>query len=257
MFDNTMLSRIGYPFAGVVIIVAVWALACWLLKIPEVVLPAPDQVAIAFANSFGLLMREGWVTLVETVLGFALAMAVGLPLAVAIANSRPLNLMFYPLLVALQSVPKVALAPIVLVWLGTGLESKLAIVWLVAFFPIIIDTAAGLRSTPRELIQLAHSLKASPWQIFYKVQFPAALPFVLTGAKVAITLAVIGAVIGEFMGSSSGLGYLLLSATSQLNTPLAFAALFALSFLGLGVYAVVELVEVAIARWLPPRAAGH
>jgi NitT/TauT family transport system permease protein len=190
-------------------------------------------------------------------LGFLLALVVGIPLAVAIANSRALNLMFYPLLVALQSVPKVALAPIVLVWLGTGLESKLAIVWLVAFFPIIIDTAAGLRSTPRELIELARSLKASPWQIFYKVQFPAALPFVLTGAKVAITLAVIGAVIGEFMGSSSGLGYLLLSATSQLNTPLAFAALFALSFLGLGVYAVIEIIELLLGRWLPPKPAGH
>jgi NitT/TauT family transport system permease protein len=191
------------------------------------------------------------------VLGFALALGIGLPLAVAIANSRRLNLMFYPLLVGLQSVPKVALAPIVLVWLGTGLESKLAIVWLVAFFPIIIDTAAGLKSTPRELVELARSLKASPWQLFYKVQFPAALPFVLTGAKVAITLAVIGAVIGEFMGSSAGLGYLLLSATSQLNTPLAFAALFALSFLGMAVYALVELVEMLLTPWLPPKGHGH
>lgn len=250
-------SRLGYPLAGVVIILAVWALACWLFKIPQVVLPAPVEVAVAIAHGLPLLLREGWVTLTETVLGFALALALGLPMAVAIANSRPLNLMFYPLLVALQSVPKVALAPIVLVWLGTGLESKLAIVWLVAFFPIIIDTAAGLRATPPQLIELARSLRASPWQVFYKVQFPAALPFVLTGAKVAITLAVIGAVIGEFMGSSEGLGFLLLSATSQLNTPLAFAALFALSFLGLAVYAVVELVEIALAPWLPPRGTGH
>ncbi|MGO4714604.1 ABC transporter permease [Bradyrhizobium sp. 2TAF24] len=255
--SRATISQIGYPFAGVVLICVLWAVACSLFKIPEAVLPSPDSVAIAFVDSFGLLLREGWVTLAETVLGFVLAFAVGVPMAVAIANSRPLNLMFYPLLVALQSVPKVALAPIVLVWLGTGLESKLAIVWLVAFFPIIIDTAAGLRATPRDLVQLARSLKASPWQIFYKVQFPAALPFVLTGAKVAITLAVIGAVIGEFMGSSHGLGFLLLSATSQLNTPLAFAALFALSFLGLGVYAVVEIVEVLLARWLPPRAVGH
>src|SRR5262249_5155130 len=142
--------------------------------------------------------------------------AVGLPLAVAVANSRPLNLMFYPVLIALQSVPKVALAPMILVWLGTGLESRLAIVWLVAFFPIIVDTAAGLRATPKELLELAHSLNASPLQVFLKVQLPAALPFVVTGAKVAITLAVIGAVIGEFVGSSEGLGFLLLSATSQL-----------------------------------------
>jgi len=254
---NDTFSRIAYPLAGVVILIAIWSGAVHILKVSPAVLPSPESVAVAFVQWFPLLLKEGWVTLQETVLGFLLALAVGIPLAVAIANSRPLNLMFYPLLVALQSVPKVALAPIVLVWLGTGLESKLAIVWLVAFFPIIIDTAAGLRATPRELIELARSLKASPWQVFYKVQFPAALPFVLTGAKVAITLAVIGAVIGEFMGSSSGLGYLLLSATSQLNTPLAFAALFALSFLGLGVYAVIEVIELMLSRWLPPKPAGH
>jgi len=251
------ISRIAYPLAGVVILIAIWSGAVHLLKVSPAVLPAPEAVLMAFVQWFPLLLKEGWVTLQETVLGFLLALVVGIPLAVAIANSRALNLMFYPLLVALQSVPKVALAPIVLVWLGTGLESKLAIVWLVAFFPIIIDTAAGLRSTPRELIELARSLKASHWQVFYKVQFPAALPFVLTGAKVAITLAVIGAVIGEFMGASSGLGYLLLSATSQLNTPLAFAALFALSFLGLGVYAVIEVIELLLSRWLPPKPAGH
>lgn len=254
---SSLTGRILYPLAGVVILVAVWWGYCVAFNVPTAVLPTPDKVFAAFVQRFDLLLREGWVTLQETMLGFALALGIGLPLAVAIANSRRLNLMFYPLLVGLQSVPKVALAPIVLVWLGTGLESKLAIVWLVAFFPIIIDTAAGLKSTPRELIELARSLKASPWQLFYKVQFPAALPFVLTGAKVAITLAVIGAVIGEFMGSSAGLGYLLLSATSQLNTPLAFAALFALSFLGMAVYALVELVEVLLAPWLPPKTHGH
>lgn len=257
MTGSDLAGRIGYPLAGIFILVAVWWGYCVAFSVPTAVLPTPDKVAVAFVHRFDLLLSEGWVTLQETVLGFALALGIGLPLAVAIANSRRLNLMFYPLLVGLQSVPKVALAPIVLVWLGTGLESKLAIVWLVAFFPIIIDTAAGLKSTPRELVELARSLKASPWQLFYKVQFPAALPFVLTGAKVAITLAVIGAVIGEFMGSSAGLGYLLLSATSQLNTPLAFAALFALSFLGMAVYAVVELVEVLLAPWLPPKGHGH
>ena len=126
-----------------------------------------------------------------------------------------------------------------------------------AFFPIIVDTVAGLRATPRELLELAHSLRATRLQIFLKVQFPAALPFVITGAKVAITLAVIGAVIGEFVGSSEGLGYLLLSATSQLDTPLAFAALFALSFLGVFVYLLVELAERLIAPWLPPAPERH
>lgn len=251
------LTRIGYPLAGVIVILAIWTLTCWLGNLPSVVLPTPDQVAFAFFGNLPLLLAESWVTLKETLYGFGLALLLGIPMAVAVANSRTLNLMFYPLLVALQSVPKVALAPIILVWLGPDLESKLAIAWLVAFFPIIVDTAAGLRATPKELVELAHSLKASRLQILFKVQFPAALPFVVTGAKVAITLAVIGAVIGEFVGSSEGLGFLLLTATSQLNTALAFAALFALSLLGLAVYLLVELFEWAIASWLPPAAERH
>ncbi len=252
-----LATQIGYPLAGVVLIVAAWALVCWAGNLPTVVLPTPDKVLHAFVGRFDLLMSEGWVTLKETLYGFILAVALGIPIAVAVANSRPLNLMFYPLLIGLQSVPKVALAPIILVWLGTGMESKLAIVWLVGFFPIIVDTAAGLRATPRELLELAHSLRATPMQIFLKVQFPAALPFVITGAKVAITLAVIGAVIGEFVGSSEGLGYLLLSATSQLDTPLAFAALFALSFMGVFVYLGIEVAERLAAPWLPPAAQRH
>jgi NitT/TauT family transport system permease protein len=252
-----LITQIGYPLAGIILILAAWALACWAGNLPTVVLPTPDKVFYSFVNRFDLLMSEGWVTLKETLYGFILAVVIGIPMAVAIANSRALNLMFYPLLIGLQSVPKVALAPILLVWLGTGIESKLAIVWLVAFFPIIVDTTAGLRSTPRELLELAHSLRATPLQIFLKVQFPAALPFVITGAKVAITLAVIGAVIGEFVGSSEGLGYLLLSATSQLDTPLAFAALFALSFMGVFVYLLVELAERLAAPWLPPSSQRH
>jgi NitT/TauT family transport system permease protein len=252
-----LASQIGYPLAGTLLLIALWTFVCVYGNLPTVVLPTPDKVLHAFIARFDLIVSEGWVTLKETLYGFILALVVGIPMAVAVANSRALNLMFYPLLIGLQSVPKVALAPIILVWLGTGIESKLAIVWLVAFFPIIVDTVAGLRSTPRELLELARSLRASPMQIFLKVQLPAALPFIFTGAKVAITLAVIGAVIGEFVGSSEGLGFLLLSATSQLDSPLAFAALFALSFLGMFVYVLVELAERLAAPWLPPAPQRH
>ncbi len=250
-------SQIGYPLFGTVVLIALWAFLCVYGNVPTVVLPTPDKVLYAFIARFDLIVSEGWVTLKETIYGFILALVIGIPMAVAVANSRALNLMFYPLLIGLQSVPKVALAPIVLVWLGTGIESKLAIVWLVAFFPIIVDTVAGLRSTPPQLLELARSLRATPMQVFIKVQLPAALPFIFTGAKVAITLAVIGAVIGEFIGSSEGLGFLLLSATSQLDSPLAFAALFALSFLGMFVYLLVELAERLAAPWLPPEPQRH
>lgn len=254
---KSTLARIAYPFVGVAVTLALWQAVCSVWSIPTAVLPTPLQVAEAVIKNWQALVLDGWVTLKATLYGFALALLLGIPLAVAVSTFRRINLMFYPLLVALQSVPKVALAPILLVWLGTGMESKLAIAWLVAFFPVLVDTAAGLQATPKELLELARSLRASPWQLFAKVKFPAALPFVITGAKVAVTLAVIGAVIGEFVGSSEGLGFLLLSATSQINTPLAFAALFALSVLGMATYFLVVVAEKAISGWLPPPPPAH
>jgi NitT/TauT family transport system permease protein len=240
------MSRLVWPLAGILLILATWQAAVSLLALPIAVLPGPVRVWDAMMSHRTALLEEGWVTFEECLYGFAIAFGIGVPLAVAVSNSRILNRMFYPLLIGTQSVPKVALAPIVLVWLGTGLESKLAIVFLVAFFPIVVDTATGLKATPHDLIELAQSLRASAWQIFAKVQFPAALPFVLSGCKVAITLAVIGAVIGEFVGSNAGLGNLLLTANSQVDTPLAFAALFGLALLGLLLYGAVALVEMLL-----------
>lgn len=239
-----------YPTVGLLLLLVAWHLYVLEFKVSIAVLPTPAQVLEALIAKRDLLLSEGWVTLKECLYGFALAFALGVPLAVAVANSRTLNQMFYPLLIATQSVPKVALAPIVLVWLGTGLESKLAIAWMVAFFPIVVDTATGLRATPPDLLELAQSLRASRLQVFMKVQFPAALPFVLSGAKVAVTLAVIGAVIGEFVGSTEGLGNLLLVANSQVDTPLAFAALVALALLGIALYGAVALLEMALAPWI-------
>ena len=242
------------PPLGILLVLAGWHVYCVEFKVATAVLPTPGLVFQSMWEKRDLLISEGWVTMKETLYGFALAFVLGVPLAVVVTNSTTLNLMFYPLLIATQSVPKVALAPVLLVWLGTGIESKLAIVWLVAFFPIIVDTSAGLRSTPRELLELARSLRASRWQVFAMVQFPAALPFIMAGAKVAVTLAVIGAVIGEFIGSNDGLGTLLLTANSQVNTPLVFACLFGLSVIGLVSYGAVVLVERLLAPWLPPGA---
>lgn len=250
------LKPVIYPPLGLAIVVLVWHLSCEMFKLPTAVLPKPGLVLAAAINRWDLLWSEGLVTLAETVYGFLLALVLGVPIAVAITSSRTLSLMVQPILIALQSVPKVALAPILLVWLGTGIESKLAIAWLVAFFPIVVDTAAGLQATPPSLLELARSLKASWWQIFIKVKLPAALPHIITGSKVAVTLAVIGAVIGEFIGSTSGLGYLLMTATSQIDTPLAFAALFALAALGILVYLAVVAVEWLLSPLLPHKA-GH
>jgi NitT/TauT family transport system permease protein len=251
------LARSIYPFVGLVVIVAAWQAYVDVFNVNPVVLPSPAAIFEATVVHFSELVRHTWPTFVECILGFALAIGIGIPIAVALSSSTILNLTLYPILIAMQSVPKVAVAPIILVWFGLGIESKLAIAFLVAFFPIVVDTATGLNATPVGLLELAKSLRASRWQIFWKVQLPSALPFVFAGAKVAVTLTVIGAVIGEFVGSSEGLGFLLLRATSQLDSPLAFAALFALSFLGMFVYVLVELAERLAAPWLPPAPQRH
>jgi NitT/TauT family transport system permease protein len=249
--STVRLKRYGYPLAGALFLLVVWHFCVLLFGLPVVVLPTPDQVFDALVAKRALLLEQGWVTLKECLYGFVLAFVTGIPIAVAIATSRLLNQVFYPLLIAMQSVPKIALAPIVLVWFGLGIESKLVIVWLVAFFPIVVNTSAGLRATPRAYIELARSLQSSHLQLFMKIQFPAALPYILSGSKVAITLAVIGAVIAEFVGSNEGLGNLLLAANSQLNTPLAFAALFALAALGIVLYGAVVFTERLLRPWLP------
>lgn len=243
------LQRSIYPLIGVVILLALWQGYTDLSGISQIVLPSPFEIAVVSVKQSGLLLQETWPTLLETLLGFGLALLIGIPLAVCVANSRLLNLALYPILVATQSVPKVAIAPIILVWFGLGIESKLALAFLVAFFPVVVDTATGLQATPAGLLELAQSLRASPFQVFMKVQMPAALPFMFAGAKVAITLAVIGAVIGEFVGSVSGLGNLVLTANSQLEGPLAWAALLWLSVLGILLFAAVALAERLLMPW--------
>ena len=248
MSDNRLV-RFVLPVLGLALLILVWHAGVVAFNVPPVILPRPGLVLDSTLANWRLIVSEGWITLLESLYGFVLAFLLGVPLAVAIAGSRTLNLMFYPLLIATQSLPKVALAPLILVWLGTGMQSKLAIAWLVAFFPIVVDTATGLRNTPAEFLDLATAVRASRFQTFWKIRFPAALPFVISGSKVAITLAVIGAVIGEFIGSNEGLGNLLLVANSQINIPLAFACLIGLAAIGIGLYGAVAAVELALKPW--------
>ncbi|MGE0035375.1 MAG: ABC transporter permease [Xanthobacteraceae bacterium] len=249
------LLNLLYPLAGTAIILIAWHLYVVMLNVPAVVLPGPWQVAVAMREYSAILLSEGWVTFLECVYGFVLAMAIGIPIAVVMTYSRIANLMFYPLLVASQSIPKVAIAPILLVWFGTGIESKLAMAFVIAFFPAVVDTATGLRSTSPELLELARSLQCSRLQTFFKIQLPSALPSIFSGAKIAVTLAVIGAVIGEFIGSNEGLGNLLLTANSQLNSALVWASLVVLSGLGMLLYGAVVLAEKIMMPWAPD--SGH
>jgi NitT/TauT family transport system permease protein len=246
-----------YPLTGTLIIVLAWHYYVVLFHVPIVVLPTPLQVLQAMVQESKVLIEEGWITALECIYGFALAMVIGIPIAVTMTYSRIANQMFYPLLVASQSIPKVAIAPILLVWFGTGLQSKLAMAFVIAFFPVVVDTATGLRSTSPELLELARSLQCSRLQTFFKIQLPSALPSIFSGAKIAVTLAVIGAVIGEFIGSNEGLGNLLLTANSQLNTPLVWAALIVLSALGMALYGGVVVAEKILMPWAVDSSQKH
>jgi NitT/TauT family transport system permease protein len=246
-----------YPLAGTLIIVLAWHYYVVLFHVPVVVLPTPLQVLQAMVQESRALIEDGWITALECIYGFALAMVIGIPIAVTMTYSRIANQMFYPLLVASQSIPKVAIAPILLVWFGTGLQSKLAMAFVIAFFPVVVDTATGLRSTSPELLELARSLQCSRLQTFFKIQLPSALPSIFSGAKIAVTLAVIGAVIGEFIGSNEGLGNLLLTANSQLNTPLVWAALIVLSALGMALYGGVVVAEKILMPWAVDSSQKH
>jgi NitT/TauT family transport system permease protein len=246
---NDKLTTILFPLLGLVLILAGWHFFVILFDVNPIVLPSPGSVLVEMVAERELLLSESWVTMWECILGFLLAVGLGIPIAVVMTYSRIMNLMFYPLLIASQSIPKIALAPIIIVWFGTEIESKLVMAFFIAVFPMVVDTATGLRATSKELLEMARSLQCSRYQTFFKIQLPSALPFIFSGAKIAVTLAVIGAVIGEFLGADQGLGTLLLTANSQMNTALSWASLVILSILGIVLYAAVVLAEKLIMPW--------
>jgi NitT/TauT family transport system permease protein len=230
----------------------VWEAATRVLHVPRFVMPAPSAIVAEGWDWRYRFLGHAWVTLYETLGGFALSIAVGVPLAVLIVYSPVLRNALYPLIVLAQSVPKIAIAPVLLLVLGYGEIPKVVVAFLVAFFPVVVDTATGLAATPPELLDLSRSYRASAFKTFVKVRLPMAMPFIFAGAKVAITLAVIGAVVGEFVGSDKGLGYVILSATSYWKTELAFSSMVLLSVMAILLFGAVSLVERLMCPWLAP-----
>ncbi len=231
--------------------VAVWEIAARRLDIPEWLLPSPSAIALAMADWRGELVGHFMVTLYETLVGFALSIAISIPLAVAVVYSPILQNTIYPILLAFQSMPKVAIAPLLALWIGFGALPKIIVVFLVCFFPIVVATATGLTAVPASLMDLIRSLSASSLQTFIKIRFPTAMPHIFVGLKIAITFAVIGAVIGEFVGSENGLGYLILVSTSQSRTALAFGALVLLTVMSIVLYYGIALLERVLVPWAP------
>lgn len=232
-------------------VVVVWELLVDAFNIPAWLLPAPTAIWAAAVKWAPELLTNTLVTTRETVFGFGLALAISLPLGFLITFNPWARKIIYPALLALQSVPKVALAPLMTLWLGFTAWPKIAIVVLVCFFPILVNLIAGFESVPKAMMDLMRSLNASRHVILVRLQAPAALPAFFTGCKVAITFAVIGAVIAEFVAAQEGLGYLILMSTSQSQTPLAFAAIIALTILSVLLFYAVEVIERLCVTWTP------
>jgi len=252
---HARVSAVIYPTMTVIGTLVIWEAAVRIFGIPAYLLPAPSKIVVSCTEHAGLLLRHGWVTTVEIVLGFLLSIVVGVPLALAIFMWPAFSRSVLPLLVSSQAMPKVAIAPLMLVWFGFGLVPKVLIAFLIAFFPIVISTVVGLASIEPEKIHLARSMGLSATATFFKIRLPSALPSIFGGLKISITLAVVGAVVGEFVGGDAGLGYLLMTANGSMDTPLLFAGLLALTVQGVVLYLLVEWAEhLAIPR---PMAASN
>jgi NitT/TauT family transport system permease protein len=252
MSVRRLVTDAAVPTATLLGALLAWEVATHALGVPRFVMPAPSAILAEGWDWRYRFLWHTWVTLYETLGGFALSILVGVPLAVLIVYSPGLRRALYPLIVLMQSVPKIAIAPVLLLVLGHGEIPKVIVAFLVAFFPIVVDTATGLAATPPELLDLSRSYRASAFKTFLKVRLPMAMPFVFAGAKVAITLSVIGAVVGEFVGSDQGLGYVILSSTSYWKTELAFSSMILLSIMAIVLFGAVSLVERLACPWLAP-----
>jgi putative hydroxymethylpyrimidine transport system permease protein len=245
------------PIVIVVVLLGLWQLAASLdvianaLNIEPFLVPSPSEIAQSLWADRSLLLDNGWVTLQEVLAGFALSVVAGVAFAVVLHLSPMLRRAFYPLLIASQTVPIVVIAPILVVWLGFGIGPKLVIIALICFFPITVNTLDGLRSVDPDLLKMMRTLDASRLQTFRRVEGPSALPYFFSGAKIAVAVAVIGAVFGEWAGSSSGLGHLIQQASAQLQTARTFAAVVVLSALAIVLFGLLAVIERRVAWWGP------
>ncbi|MFL5250073.1 MAG: ABC transporter permease [Myxococcales bacterium] len=232
---------------------AVWEGAVRALRVPAFILPPPSQIGAALYRGAlsGIYLHHFWITLAETLLGFVAGATVAFLFGTVIAASRPAEYFLYPYIVMFQSMPKVALAPLIIVWFGLGLGSKVVSAALIAFFPLLVNTIVGLRSADEDRVDLMRSLGATQMQIFWMLRLPSALPFLMAGLEVAMVFALVGAIVAEFVGSEAGLGMLIQSRNFSMDVAGEFAVLFILAALGLGLNAVVVLVRKRVLFWDP------
>jgi NitT/TauT family transport system permease protein len=226
-----------------------WQVIVIVLKVPQAILPTPLVIIETMAKHWELLMIHSWPTLSECLMGFGLAVVVGMGLGISLAFFPKFHNSVYPLIVAFQVVPKVALAPLFIVWFGLGTLSRVLLAFVIAFFPMVVNTYAGILSTDPLMVRMAHSFSANRWTVFCKIEFPNALPYIFSGLKIGITFAVIGIIVAEFVTAQKGLGYLIVFAEGNIDTPLLMAAITVLSIIGVALYAAIVALEKLVVTW--------
>jgi NitT/TauT family transport system permease protein len=243
------LWRNRHATLAFVLLFAIWELLAWLLELPAYLLPPPSLIVSDLMDRWPRVLEGAWVTTSEIVAGYLLAVVISIPLALGVAYSPFFERSFYPLIVFLQIVPKIAIAPLFIIWFGFGFIPKLLLVFLLSFFPIVVSSTAGFKSVDPDVMDLARSTGAGQWRLFVKIRLPQALPDIFTGLKVGAALAATAAVVAEFVASNKGLGYLLLEYNGNLETPMVFAVIIVLSLIGLVIYYAVEFLERITIPW--------
>ncbi|HJY97674.1 MAG TPA: ABC transporter permease [Streptosporangiaceae bacterium] len=243
------VSDVAQPIGALAIFVALWELMCRVFHVPAYLVPTPSAIFTDTAQLAGPVLMHTLATGETVLLGFAASAVISLPLAVLITSSPLIANAVYPLLVLTQSIPKVALAPILVVIFGSNELPRVVVTFLVAFFPLVLSIAAGITAVPPELIELGRACRASRWRELWRIRLPYAVPFVFSGLKAAITLSVVGAVVGEFVNADRGLGYLIVTSTAFFKVPLAWGALVLLSLMGIVLFQAVVIVERVFFPW--------
>jgi NitT/TauT family transport system permease protein len=248
---NERLFAIFGPIVLLIAILTVWDLSVRLFAIPQMILPAPMEVLQAFVSGFTerIFQKHLLVTGQEVVAGYVLGVFLGVVFGAAIALSRVAEVLLYPYLLALQTMPKIALAPLMMIWVGFGIESKILITMIVAIFPVLVNVIVGLRSVEPDRIALIRSLKGGTWAEFRWVRLPSAAPFIFAGMKTAVVLSLLGAIAAEFVGAEAGLGYLMSQLMFQMDTPGVFAILILLGLIGVCLFMIADWIHRKVVFW--------
>ncbi|MDB5534043.1 MAG: binding-protein-dependent transport system inner rane component [Hyphomicrobiales bacterium] len=236
---------------GFVLLIAFWEISVRVFAVPNYILPPPSEVGVSLYRGIasGILIYHFGFTAFQTLTGFAIAAVVGVVIGTLVTQFRILDIVVYPWVISIQTLPKVAIAPLIIVWAGYGIQSKIIIVMLSALFPVLVNTIVGMRSCDQGKLDLMRSLQATRWETFRKVQLPNALPFIFAGLNVSVVFAILGSIVGEFVGSRAGLGNLILEANVQFNVALIFAVLVILGLFGLTLSTIMRAIQKRVLFW--------